>query len=64
MSSQDVEDVKNSSITFEKGARVSVLGGDHTGSNGVITQVDKIVYILLDNGVHVRGPYTQFKLIK
>jgi len=63
-SSEPDVDVKKSNRVYDVGCTVEVLGGPHTGSKGSITQVHSILYVTLENGVQVHGPYTQFKLLK
>ena len=62
-SSEPVPDVKKSRHVYEVGHAVEVVGGTHTGSKGRITDVHSLLYVTLENGVQVHGPYTQFKLL-
>ena len=59
---------KKSSCSYDINASVEVVGNvqgtAHVGARGVITQVETLVFVTLDNGVHVRGPFTSFRLIK
>jgi len=63
--SQEPPDVKNSTVVYKVSARVQVVGGkEHLGVFGTIHELDHIVKVQLDNGVHIHGPFTKFKLIK
>ena len=69
MSSQsdDPPHPKKSELAYDVHATVEVIGVvdgvARPGARGVITQVQTLVFVTLDNGVHVRGPYTSFRPI-
>lgn len=62
--SEDIDDPTNQ--FYEEGQTISVVGGKkkHLGRRGKIREVNRIVYVILDNGVHLSGPFTHFKLVK
>ena len=70
MSSQKEEpdNLKKTDLAYDIHASVQVIGpvqGITThGHRGTITDINGLVYVTLDNGLHVRGPYTAFRLIK
>ena len=63
-SQEPVADVKNSIQVYAVDSRVQVVGGNQVGELGKITTCSHLVTVVLDNGVHVTGPFTLFKLIK
>jgi len=70
MSSQaeDIPHPKKSFYSYDINAAVEIVGNVQgnasIGSRGRITKVETLVFVALDNGVHVRGPFTSFRPIK
>jgi hypothetical protein len=58
-------DLDESVVYYEPGQKVQVVGGNrYLGHSGKITAVDRHVYVELENGVHLNGAFTLFKLVK